>query len=917
MIGPGSVLHLAAGNLRSNWARSAATAGTILLAVTAFVVLTVSAQTSKLVTTGTVNSNFRAAYDILVRPQGSQTPEEQASARVRPNYLSGLFGGITLGQVQQIRAVPGVQLAAPVAMIGEVLQTVDLPVDVTAAAGSSGPMLLRFTSQVTSMRGLATSTGWAGYVYVGDGISLSLNGTEPSVQQVDSTGQAVTVCAAPPNTISSPLEPAAMFAAQCWDRRSGQSGQNWPNGAGRFYAHVPASFPVMLAAVDPDAENQLTGLTTAITSGSPLSATDTTRPGDAPDRITVPVLATSRTFVDETISIRVEKLPAATAQAIAGGTTAEQARATVSAAPGSPVTAATFTAQQAHDLWRSGSAALGAGSIYPRMLFQPSPVTYQGNPSATLTPTTHPFDPNVWRVPGLIGEPFAALPVAASDTSYRTITAIPAKPGLRVALQPVGSFDPSKLTSQSALTEVPLETYQPPTAEAANQATAKMLGQQPLLPDSNPGGYLQSPPLLLTTLNALPAFTDPNNFDLPSSSRLRDAPVSAVRIRVAGVTGADELSRERIRLAAEQIQQATGLAVDITAGSSPAPTAVDLPATTHGAPALQLSERWAQKGVAATIISAIDTKSLTLFLLILASTALAVAISSHASVRARRTQLGVLACVGWRPRTLLREVMAELTILGLTGGAAGALLSWPVAGALGIDIPPGRALLAIPAAIALAWVAGLAPAAAAARADPITAVRPAVSTRPRWTLPLRGTASMAANSLARNPGRLAAAAASLAVGVTTLAILAGITASFQGAVVGSLLGDAVSIQVRGADVAAAVLLTVIGLACLADLLYLDIREHGAAYATLQATGWRERTLGSLIIWQALIIGGCGATAGVGASLLLLAAVTDINSAALQATLAVGAGAVICAVIVAVLPALSLRRLPTARLLTIE
>src|ERR1700746_2098167 len=60
-----------------------------------------------------------------------------------------------------------------------------------------------------------------------------------------------------------------------------------------------------------------------------------------------------------------------------------------------------------------------------------------------------------------------------------------------------------------------------------------------------------------------------------------------------------------MREVAQQIERRTGLDVDIVAGSSPSPTAIDLPAGKFGQPPLTLSENWVKKGVALAILTAI------------------------------------------------------------------------------------------------------------------------------------------------------------------------------------------------------------------------------------------------------------------------------------------------------------------------
>src|SRR6478672_11330450 len=187
-------MGLALRRLRHEWRRALATGLSVLVAVSAFVVLTGSAETARLRTTATVNANFRSSYDVLVRPKGSQTAIEKTSGKVRPNYLSGIFGGITTAQVDTVKRIPGVEVAAPIAMIGEVLQTVDYPVDVTSLVGSSGPAVLRFTVTDHDLHGLATAPASAGYVYVGNQLSLDLGADDLPVKDSLPGGRDVTVC---------------------------------------------------------------------------------------------------------------------------------------------------------------------------------------------------------------------------------------------------------------------------------------------------------------------------------------------------------------------------------------------------------------------------------------------------------------------------------------------------------------------------------------------------------------------------------------------------------------------------------------------------------------------------------------------------------------------------------------------------
>lgn len=93
----------------------------------------------------------------------------------------------------------------------------------------------------------------------------------------------------------------------------------------------------------------------------------------------------------------------------------------------------------------------------------------------------------------------------------------------------VGRYDTGELRGFSALSDVPLETYQAPQVTGADPATRAVLHDKPLRPDRNLGGYASPPPTMLTTMDSITALSKSRR--VPS---LQDkAPVSAIRIRVA------------------------------------------------------------------------------------------------------------------------------------------------------------------------------------------------------------------------------------------------------------------------------------------------------------------------------------------------------------------------------------------------
>ena len=125
-------------HIRSGLARSAALLLGMFVAATAFTVLTAASSTAQLRTVGTVTAHFQPAYDILVRPAGTRSKTENQTSTVQPDFLSGIYGGITMAQYHKIAAIPGVQVAAPIAMVGYSLLVsgFDFPVPARRLRGS-------------------------------------------------------------------------------------------------------------------------------------------------------------------------------------------------------------------------------------------------------------------------------------------------------------------------------------------------------------------------------------------------------------------------------------------------------------------------------------------------------------------------------------------------------------------------------------------------------------------------------------------------------------------------------------------------------------------------------------------------------------------------------------------------------------
>ncbi|MEO6500691.1 MAG: ABC transporter permease [Jatrophihabitantaceae bacterium] len=880
------MIHLLLVRLRVNWLRVTALVLGVAAATTSFIVLTGQVAEQRLELRGRVSAQDKPNYDILVRPANSRTETEKSQALVRANFLSGQFGGITLRQWREIQRLDGVEVAAPIAMVGYLLQRVEIPIDLTEHLSSAGPQLFTASVDRRTARGLSVfGRQDISYSYVTpEPVENSEPQDDPSMYGVAVIGPdgriLRLVCPNRPPATGGPFEARSQRNGTCWSRANGRNGRGFtglPEGHAGII--VRWNFPFLLAAVDPEQEAKLAGLDQAVARGRYLPQTWS---ATGADRRTVPVLMAEQAGFDAQDEVSVQRLsPEATAE-FGAGLTSAQLDALVEREGGTKVLSARITAQQAYQRLLSDRTRPGAADLLVDSFWTSDPVGYDTEPDGSLRPRPVTNPPSVWKAP-VNGTGYVAVPPEAADTAFRRLHQHPVLPfsdgppggaWLRV----IGAFDQSRLIGGSTQA---LGGYRTEPLTPADPASSAELKGQPLLPDSNIAGYLLPAPTMLTTLEAASLFTDSSVFTDVSDAK----PISAIKIRVAGVRGVDPVSRERVRLVAEAVAEATGLDVDVTVGSSPTSRQVLLPAGSAGRPELRLSEQWQRKGVVVAVLRAVDRKSLLLFVLVLVVCGVFIANAAAATARSPRMELSTLSCLGWSRGQLMRLLLGEMAVIGASAGLVGVLAA--VAGARMLDVPvgTGRALAAAPAALVVTLLAAAGPVWRASAPAPLPgqpstgrsrSIR-AGSGAGRGSAgggPVRGLLRLACRNLRGDPGRTVLGMTAVAVGSAGLTALLAITVAFRGSVVGSLLGDAISLQARRVDYLAVAITLLLAAIAVADVSYLNMRERREDLALLRAVGWTNRQLGRLITIEGTLIGLAGSAAGAVLGLTVTALLAD-------------------------------------------
>ncbi len=892
--------------------RAAALIAGLLVASSGFVLLTASVDSSRARVHGAVRANFRPAYDLLVRPSSAASTLERERGLISASYGSGIFGGITFKQLSRIQHTAGVDVAAPVANIGYVFPTLFLHFPVNKYVTGAPTQLFRIRTSEVSQRGSSSYRLDDEYVYYTRRSRFRAVNQYLWVKEETPHGL-VDVCGGPAKASVRAGPPTSPFdvsvpGISCYSARTPKLRvtQGEPP-VGDLAGTIRLEIPLLLSAIDPVQEARLVGLDKTMVEGRYL------RPGEGLHQAgrggfqghsrTIPLIADSTTYLDQTLEISIQRLNLGGSRQVAQRLASASMPAYVSGLTGSVVdrvirpAAADYPAVLRRYEHNSQFPSFADFSEYRRA----GSVRYVER-GGSLVPETVRNPVSVWESDFIEG--FAPVPPANADVAFRRLNGVrgtnrtdPANTNLMLAPGPqiVGEFDPATLTGFSALSRVPLETYFPPQVTGTDAESRATLHDQPLLPDANLAGYLAQPPALLTTLDAArESFWDPNlYFDSSLHFEAPKAPISYIRVRVAGVTGPDKASLARLDAVAAAIHDKTGLTVDVTDGSSPAPQTINLPAGRFGRPALTVSEGWVDKGVAITFLRAVDRKSLMLFVLLLVVCIFFLANAATAAERARRTDLGVLACLGWSRRQLFALVLGQQALVGAVAGLAGTAVAAGLAPVFGLHVGWWRLAVITPVAVVLACAAGLLAARRAARSRPIDAVAAPVMIG-RRARPVRSVFTLAAANLRRVPGRTLVGAAGLFVSITALTILAGLTWAFRGVLVGSLLGNAISLQLRAADYLAVALMLVLAAFSIADVVYLNVSERAEEIATLAALGWRAGTIRRLFATEGLLIALTASLAGAA-----LGAVFVLSSftASAWATIGVAAGAAACGLLV--------------------
>lgn len=837
--------------------------------------------------------NWRPAYDLIVLPRGAAeaTSVDLNGRRLRQaNFMSSLQGGISASQWNKIKSVPGVEIAAPIAVVG----------------------LMRRQYPTVNFPGLE-----AGFYEIERTVHWE-NGFESRLQGTASTRFRV------------------QFPGEVHNRHTGQLALSDTQVSGfksddpQFVAESPATWDMLgldpggtflVYGIDPVEEDRLVGLE-AETKGRYLDPrigmskvySFFLSPRKSYPVYGFPLIANTDGWSKSDLTFGFSRYDV---PALPIGELAK--RATPCKPLPDPYYGPYCVAQEIREMFAQASLK----SVFEtEMPFNPSngfggEIRFERGKWHTISRSSPQADlPYLARPSGVKYEVLSSHP---EGPWLGAVEAIPTgsygpEPTFRRRIEPrrspymeyqlQGRFDGTAIAQAFDDEEnwLPEDTYRPPLAVRRFDDNGVAVERKLLRPTANPLGYLLEPPQALTTLKA-------------ARQLLGDNSISVIRVRVEGVDEAGEEAWTRIEDVARRIEQSTGLETVVTLGSSPARMLVRVPGIakedqgpkeswrtpygtfqpSHDAEGFGwVEEPWLTEGAAISYLRAGAVQHLWL-VIVLTSASLVYLIAAFTSLALTEVRAtAIRRAVGWPRRLVFRHQMTRAALLGISGGVAG--LAAGLTAALLAGLPVNFVLAAFGlvlgvvvcclAALIPAWRAGALPLAGLLSGGEVAMIS---SRSRRGNSEAQRIFSLAVAELTRLKTRVLLALSAGVIATGSLIVLVGVGTSFGGSLQVTILGQAILLQTGPLQIAVTVVAGVLAVGLLGEILWQTVIDRRTEIGLLRAIGWRRTQVARLLVWQGVLLGGSCAMLGVLVAGGLTAAVFGLrDTASLLATGAVGA-----------------------------
>ncbi|MDT9027519.1 ABC transporter permease [Rossellomorea yichunensis] len=773
--------------------------------------MAISTDTSK----GTINDilqkNWNSQYHILVRPTKSKSNTESENL-ISPNYLSSLKGGISLDQYKTIKSIDDISIAAPISMIG-------------------------YTTFAANLKAFNETEFSENKIY-----RLTYNKNIKNGLEQPQMNESTSYITKNPDLLSKDLN----FL-----------NRNIVNTEGYL----------LLAGIDPEQEAKLTGLDASLLTkgknryfeeqdipGVRVREADTELKIPKQQHTSIPVLLSSQYYAKYSESWSIEELELNKKLDSIKPLLKTKGLTYLDQFDGKEIS--TFSIYS-NDLYQLLIKQLTQQSINPKFIVNGKPPTVEFTRALRFSPNglnyehlNNPF-PDRWEYS------YDIQPINNADgphydipDGYRKLEPIndwsdSSFYDLKHYIDPefIGVYDPSRLNvAKNPLTELPMETYRPPTAELVVDETDKPVNPPRMIsPSGSPAGFLQEPPSLLTTIDA-------------AEEILGNKPISAIRIKVKGVSTFNEESQEILKSVISQIEKKTGLEADITLGSSPQPTLLHVPQSGNQQEIGWIEMPWIKLGTSTTIFKETKLGFSGIILVVLIVAIIYVLATNLVSFLARRREFAVLLALGWKISTIYRLIILEALLIG----GIVATISLTVSGyfiSQNGNISLNKVIILALSGLIIYLLGSIAPLLMVRKVTPYETIKIGEYQQIKYKLLKSPTIwSMAVNHMFGKLGRNSLSILAMVFPTTLLAVFIFITFRLKGVLYTTWLGQYTAMEVGSAHYIAMGTALLISILTTAELMWQNVVERKSEISILKSLGWRNNAVRKIILFEAIFAG---------------------------------------------------------------
>ncbi|WP_158598330.1 FtsX-like permease family protein [Falsibacillus albus] len=754
----------------------------------------------------TLQKRWKSTYDIVVRPPESLHVSDANNGLLEPNFLSNIQGGISFDQYDEIKRMNGIDVAAPIAMIGYTGLGIQINKKIENVVQEPG--VYKETNIMSQDNSYQTTT----YFTVGDDYFIN------------------------PRLASNPLE----------------------NG---LYSHSTQ----LLVGIDPVQEAKLVGLddTLAKFGQNRYFNLDADEAFGSNGKVTIPVLINPNPIGKMMFQNKVDKIDVSQSQIIKLQSQNQDDITAYLDQKKSEKNVYSFTAsgKQLQDTifneTENTNPFTGEKQLQTIGTFQPSSVMFYKTNPISYKEIESPFKER-WKYAFQVNEQKLDDKDATRfpSNTFRMLNAIPVKERPTVRYDVLGFFDPSHLKiSKDPLSELPMETYRAPSAKLVLNGKDEPVNPPVTITSSGtPVGLLTEQPTLITTLGAAKLLGG-------------EKPISAIRIRVAGVKKISDENQKKVEDVARQIEKRTGLIADVTIGSSPQPVLIHIQKIDHDGGWIE--QPWIHLGASYTIFKETSMGFSGVIATVIAVAIIYVLATNYVSLLSRKKDFAVLLSLGWKTKDLFRLVMIECGLLS----AVSLFLVWGISfiwAGQGHAISILKLLIASLFVILIYYSGSLISGSLIRKITPYETIQTGeVSTMGKRFISTNGIVKMVLNQVLGKFQRNMLSILAIAFPTALVSFFLFITFRLKGVMYSTWMGEFLVMKIGTNHYIAMGIACFIAIVTTAEITWQNVVERKREFSMLMAVGWTQTSLKTLIYLEGIIIGLIGGGLGVAISILMI------------------------------------------------